>query len=157
MRRFLLLALPLSMVACAGAPAGSAGAPGGGAPGAPTTASPAASSGKLSDVVWSWQRVRTPGEPPDAPERYTVEFMAGGKIRVRTDCILAGGSWITDGAAMTVSSSLRMDKITCQPTWSDRELLAGMERAESHELRGGELLIKTRDKQGTMRFRALAR
>ncbi len=153
MRRFLIYVLPLSIAACAGAPAG----PGAVAPAVPAAASAVAGSAKLADVVWWWQRVRTPGEPPDPPGRYTVEFAAGGKLFVHTDCILAGGSWMTDGAMMKTTSSLRMDKLTCQPSWSDREFIAGIEGAESHELRDGELLIKTRDKQGTMRFRALPR
>jgi len=157
MRRFLILALPLSIAACAGSPAGPAAGPGAGAPAAPAANATAASGAKITDVVWWWQRVRTPSEPADPPGRYTAEFLAGGKLVARTDCILAGGSWMTDGASMRISKTLRMDKISCQPSWSDREFMTGLEGAESHELRGGELVIKTRDKQGTMRFRALTR
>jgi heat shock protein HslJ len=154
MRRFLLLALPLTIAACAGAPADPAAAPGAAAPSAPAAA---ANGAKLTGVVWSWQRVRSPGEPPDPPERYTVEFAAGGRIHVRTDCILAGGSWMTDGAQMKISSPVKIEKVACQPAWYDREFLGGLESVESHELRGGELVIKTRDKPGTMRFVALPR
>ena len=61
----------------------------------------------LTSGKWELQSMELSGAPrfvPDDPERFTVEFNAGGRIGVVADCNQCGGSYSVSDARLTVSS-----------------------------------------------------
>lgn len=146
MRRLLALALPLLIAACAASST---------QPMSPALAANAPAA-ELTGVAWSWRRSLVGNDPADPPELFTVEFIKGGKLTVRTECNQGGGSFIVDGSQIKLTS-IKTTKYLCSPGWKDRAFMLGLEGAETYQIRNGELVLTTQGAVGTMRLRGLPR
>jgi heat shock protein HslJ len=155
MRRLFLLTLPFALAACAATGAGGPALPGHvDAPPPPLTA---ADETLPMGVVWSWQGTQmndTARFVPDAPERYTLEFLPGGKVSVRADCNRGNGSYQRAGNAVAIGP-IALTRMMCLPGSRDAEFLQGLASVSGMLFRGGDLVLTLKADSGSMRFTPL--
>ena len=152
MRRLLLPILSFALAACA--------ASGGGPvlPGyinAPPPPLPATPEDTLPmGVVWSWQGTQMSDDArhvPDAPDRYTLEFLPGGRMNVRADCNRGNASYERNGNAIGIGPIART-RMMCPPGSRDAEFLQGLVNVSGLLFRGNELVLTLKVDSGSMRF-----
>ena len=157
MQRLAWLAVALVATACAATETGSPVLPGSvDAP--PPPLAPVADVA-LTGTVWTWQTsTHEDGAivAPEAPERYTVEFLPGGRVSVRADCNRGSGSYKLDGTRITVSA-IALTKMLCPPGSRDREFLKDVGEVSGVAYRDGDLVLTTGNEAAAMRFRAQPR
>jgi len=154
MRRLFLLTLPFALAACTATGAGGPALPGYvNAP--PPPLAPAAAAETLPmGVVWSWQGTQMSDDTrfvPDAPERYTLEFLPGGKVGVRADCNRGNGSYQRDGNAIAIGP-IALTRMMCPPGSRDAEFLKGLANVSGMLFRGSDLVLTLKVDSGSMRF-----
>jgi len=113
----------------------------------------------LTGTVWTWQTsTHDDGAivAPDAPDRYTVEFLPGGRVSVRADCNRGSGSYTLDGARIALSP-IALTKMLCPPGSKDREFLKDVGAVTGVAYRDNDLVLTTGSAAGAMRFRAQPR
>ena len=153
MRRLFLPIVPLALAACA--------ASGGGGPvlpgyiNAPPPPLLAASEDPLPmGVVWSWQATQMSDDAkyvPDAPDRYTLEFLPGGRVNVRADCNRGGASYVRNGNAIDIGP-VALTRMMCPPGSRDAEFLKGLGNVSGLLFRGNDLVLTLKVDSGSMRF-----
>jgi len=110
----------------------------------------------LFETVWSWHstiaadRSRT---PVASPERYTVQLMRDGTVRVRADCNRGSGAYRSSDVDLRFER-IAMTKRGCPAGSRDREFLGALGRVESYRFEGIDLLAVAGET--TLRFRPLA-
>ncbi len=151
---FRLAALLPLLAACA-APANEGG--GNRAPAfVPANAAPpviAEASNDLVGAVWLWagtHRGNAPIASPEAADRYTLAFQAGGRANVRADCNRGAGPYEINGATMKLGA-FALTKMMCEPSSKDREFLRDLDGVSSFNVARGQLILTLRD-GNTMRF-----
>jgi heat shock protein HslJ len=109
----------------------------------------------LTGVTWQWQGISDDDGvifvAPPVPERYTLEFQAGGALAIRADCNLARALVRTDGTAMAI----RMGGVThmaCQSNSLGALYLFGLHGVEHWYLFNGVLSLALPDGAGMMTF-----
>lgn len=152
MRRLLLLILPFVLAACTATGTGGPTLPGYiNAPPPPI----AASEDSLPiGVVWSWQATHWgngASYAPDAPGRYTLEFLPGGKVNVRADCNRGSAGFERNGNAIGLGP-LALTRMMCPPGSGDAEFLKGLDAVSGSLMRGGDLVLTFKADSGSMRF-----
>ena len=154
MQRLAWLAVVLVATACAATESGKPVLPGSvSAP--PPPLAPVADVA-LTGTVWTWQTsTHADGTivAPDSPERYTVEFMAGGRVSLRADCNRGSGSYTLDGSRIALSPVV-LTKVLCPPGSKDREFLKDVGEVSGVAFREGDLVLTTGTTAAAMRFRA---
>jgi heat shock protein HslJ len=157
LQRLAWLAVALVATACAATETGSPVLPGSvNAP--PPSLAPVADV-SLTGTVWTWQTsTHADGTivAPEAPERYTVEFLPGGRVAVRADCNRGSGSYTLDGTRIALSA-LALTKMLCPPGSKDREFLKDVGEVSGVAYRDGDLVLTTGNEAAAMRFRASGR
>ncbi len=152
MRRLFLLTLPFVLVACTATGAGGPALPG--YVDAPPPPLAAAADTLPMGVVWSWQGTQMNDDTrfvPDAPERYTLEFLHGGKVSVRADCNRGNGSYQRDGNAIAIGP-IALTRMMCPPGSRDAEFLKGLANVSGMLFRGSDLVLTLKVDSGSMRF-----
>jgi heat shock protein HslJ len=159
-RRSLAVGLALAAAACA-SPA--ADRPPALPPISPIMIPPAmaaAQADELTGRAWSWQRSTFSGKSdvvPDAPERYTLEFMPDGRARLRADCN-RGSAPYQAGANRTLSlGPAAVTKMGCPPGSQDSEYLRELGSVAGYRLVDGGLVLTLGADGGAMRFAPIAR
>ncbi len=154
---FVALALAFTSTACSMRDANLA--PGSGAPAyAPVNAAPptlSAASNELVGPVWQWQRtLMSDGRSITAatPERYTLTFEGGGRVRLRADCNRGSGTYEINGNAMKMGPAA-LTRMGCPPGSQDGDFALSLSRVASFAVVDGELALKLVD-GATMYFRA---
>lgn len=171
MRSSLLFALNLLLAACAAptgpfpagpAPDRQAAFPPGpppppmseSAPGTGATSVPA-----LVGPVWAWQETLMSDDTrivPDAPDRYTLQFQADGRVVVLADCNRGSGTYALDGNRLTFGP-IALTRKQCPPGSRDAAFLKGVINVVSHLFVGPALVLELQYDSGGMRFHAVAR
>jgi heat shock protein HslJ len=108
----------------------------------------------LTGAVWRWQETRMRDGAkviPDAPERYTLEFLPGGRATVRADCNRGTTSYLLNGTQLTFGP-IAMTKMACPPGSRDAEFVKDLAAVSSQRFQGYELLLTLKDDSGSMRF-----
>ena len=151
MRRLFLLTLPFALAACAATGAGGPALPG--YVNAPPPPLAASDDTLPMGVVWSWQGTQMNDDTrfaPDAPERYTLEFLPGGKVSVRADCNRGNGSFQRDGNAIAIGP-IALTRMMCPPGSRDTEFLKGLASVSGMLFRGSDLVLTLKADSGSMR------
>jgi heat shock protein HslJ len=152
MRRLFLLTFPFALAACT--------ATGGGGPVLPgyVDAPPpplAATDDTLPmGVLWSWQGMQMGDGArivPDGPERYTLEFLPGGRVSVRADCNRGNASFERNGNAISFGP-IALTRMMCPPGSRDAEFLRGLGMVSGMLFRGSDLVLTLKADSGSMRF-----
>ena len=120
---------------------------------AATTATPTVAPSPLSGV---WQLVRfeymsgkTVNE--DQPDRYTLEFLSDGKVRVKADCNSGTGTYTVSGDRLAIEN-VGLTKMACAAGSPSDQFVQGLSNAISYVLDGAELTISMRYDAGEMVF-----
>ncbi len=153
MRRLFMLTLPFVLAACTATGTGGPALPGYvNAPPPPLAAAAVAETLPMG-VVWSWQgtQMNDTRVVPDAPERYTLEFLPGDKIGVRADCNRGNGSYQRDGNAIAIGP-IALTRMMCPPGSRDAEFLKGLANVSGLLFRGSDLVLTLKVDSGSMRF-----
>jgi len=115
---------------------------------------------ELTGRTWSWQRTTyADGRSvvPDAPERYTIEFMGDGRAQLRADCN-RGGTRYDAGAHRALSlAPAALTKMGCPRGSKDVEFVRQLNDVSSYRLAGNDLELVLKSDGGAMRFTPVAR
>ncbi len=110
----------------------------------------------LVGVVWAWHDFRGGNDvvfAPEHPERYTIEFLPGDKLAIKADCNRAKGSYIVDGAAITLTTT-GVTRAMCAPGSLSRTFLRDLVSSTSHVFRDGALYLALPVDAGILSFEA---
>ena len=110
--------------------------------------------------VWAWQRTQFSDDKvvvPDAPERYTLEFLAEGRVQLRADCN-RGGARYDAGAGRTLTlSPAAVTKMGCPAGSQGAEFLRELSQVAGFLFANGNLVLTLRVDTGSMFFAPAAR
>jgi heat shock protein HslJ len=131
--------------------------------------------GALLAIVWGCSGDGGPGEPSGslvgrwqleafqgadgrpvavtAPERFTVEFGADGRVIIRADCNTCTGSYQADGTSLTIGPLLACTRAACPSAPVDQQYVAALTGTVLYEIRGDRLTIRSQD--GSLQFSRL--
>jgi para-nitrobenzyl esterase len=154
MRRAFALLPSIVLAACAATESGGPVLPG--RIDAPPPPMIAAGDVLLTGAIWSWQGTQMSDDArfvPDAPERYTLEFLPGGKASIRADCNRGTGSYALDGNVLSFGP-IATTRAMCPPGSRDAEFLKGLQAVSGHLFRGNDLVLTLKFDSGSMRFTA---
>ena len=120
---------------------------------------PAAANAKTDEpplfgTTWQWTHTRynndTKAVPPK-PENYTVRFQEGGKLNVKADCNLKGGTYALDGKKLSIAI-LNSTMAACEPGSLEDEFVRNLTAGVILFFRDGDLYIDLKYDSGTMKF-----
>jgi heat shock protein HslJ len=117
-------------------------------------------SDELSGRTWSWRGTAYGGNratAPDAPERYTLEFVADGRVNVRADCNRGGARYETGASGALSLTPVAVTKMGCPPGSKDTEFLRQLGDTAGYRFVDGDLVLTLKSDEGAMRFTPLAR
>ena len=152
MRRLFLLTLPFALAACTTTGSGGPMLPG--YVNAPPPPLAASEDPLPMGVVWSWQGTQMSDDArfvPDAPERYTLEFLPGSRVSVRADCNRGSASYTRNGNALGFGP-IALTRMMCPPGSRDAEFLKGLGNVSGMLFRGSDLVLTLKVDSGSMRF-----
>jgi heat shock protein HslJ len=103
---------------------------------------------------WQWERTVTPVETvvSPAPDRYTLQLAANGRLLVRADCNRGTGSYRI-GAGTLSFGPVATTRMACPPGSLDARFLHDLQRASGFFVEGGKLFVELPADSGTLLFR----
>lgn len=108
----------------------------------------------LMGVVWQWQGTAM-GDGSEItvkfPDRYTVEFLADGKVQLRADCNTGGGSYVVDGQSLTMDVAAMTRKM-CRPDSKSNLFIQQLNYARTFVMDGENLVLNLFADAGNMTF-----
>lgn len=113
----------------------------------------------LVGTVWAWHAtMRDDGirAAVESPERYTIELLPDGAVRVQADCNRGGGRYEAADVDLRFGP-IATTKRGCPAGSRDREFLEALSRIDRYRFEGIELVLASADGPRTMRFQPLAR
>ena len=150
-RHLLPVALAFALSACAATDTGAPVLPG--YVNAPPPPMAAIGDALLTNTPWAWQGTQMKDGArvaSDAPERYTLTFLPGGRANVRADCNRGSASYLLDGSQLSFGP-VALTKMLCPPGSRDAEFLRGLGAVASQGWSGNELTLTLGD-GSVMRF-----
>ncbi len=109
----------------------------------------------LTGVIWQWQGIADNDGvifvAPAVPERYTLEFLAGGALAIRADCNRARTRVRIDGIAMAIHMG-GVTRMACLSNSLGSLYLTGLDHVEHWYLFNGVLTLTLPDGAGMMIF-----
>ncbi len=97
----------------------------------------------LTGVVWNWTNTTASGGEITAvshPDRYTMEFLPGNRVRVRADCNKGTALYTPDGDKLTIQVAT-MTKAACHPQSKAPAFLEQIAATASYRLDGADLTL----------------
>jgi heat shock protein HslJ len=110
--------------------------------------------GGLVGVVWKWEQYLESNDSAltvDDPERYTLEFMPDGVVRVRADCNSGSGSYTVSGNQLTIEIQA-LTMAMCPPDSLSDQYLKLLDDVVSYVPDGGKLALSLTMDAGIMTF-----
>jgi heat shock protein HslJ len=110
--------------------------------------------GGLVGVVWKWEKFLESNDDTldvDDPERYTLEFMPDGVVRVRADCNSGSGSYTVNGNQLTIEIQA-LTMAMCPPGSLSDQYLKLLGDVVSYVPDGGKLALALKMDAGIMTF-----
>jgi heat shock protein HslJ len=120
----------------------------------------AASGDELPGRTWVWQGTTFSGDRevvPDAPERYTLEFMPDGRVRLRADCNRGSAHYEAGANRALALTPAAITKKGCPPGSKDSEFLRALGDVAGYRFIEGDLVLALKLDGGAMRFAPAAR
>ncbi len=113
----------------------------------------------ITQGLWLWQRTEygddTSVMAPD-PSKYTVSFLADGRLALQVDCNRGTGTYTVDGPQLTVEPGATT-LIACGPGSQDRVFLQDLRNVGTYAFNGANLVLDLKADAGTMVFSAQPR
>lgn len=110
----------------------------------------------LLGTTWKLQQIQFNDDTllvPDAPDRYTVEFMSDGSVVVQADCNRGQGSFGLTDNRITISN-LATTRAACPEGSIGNEFVRSLESAGLFFFQDGNLFVDLAFDSGTMQFSA---
>ena len=110
--------------------------------------------GGLVGVVWKWEAFLESNDDTltvDDPERYTLEFMPDGVVRVRADCNSGSGSYTVSGNQLNIEIQA-LTMAMCPPDSLSDQYLKLLGDVVSYVPDGGKLALSLKMDAGIMTF-----
>jgi heat shock protein HslJ len=112
----------------------------------------------LTNTVWAWHA--TIGDdgaraPVSSPQRYTIQLLPDGTVRVRADCNPGGGRYEATDVDLRFGP-IKTTKKGCPAGSRDREFLEALSRVDAYRFEGIELVLTTAGSGRMMRFKPAA-
>ena len=106
-------------------------------------------------VPWQWIRFTTPVEQidVDGPERYTVQFEAGGRAALRADCNRGTTSYSVGRDRRITFKPIALTRAMCPPGSLSERFAREVGRATSYFIKDGDLFLELPADSGTLRFK----
>jgi heat shock protein HslJ len=111
----------------------------------------------LIGTVWAWHattRDDAVRATIESPERYTIELLPDGAVRVRADCNRGGGRYEAADVDLRFGP-IATTKKGCPAGSRDREFLEALSRIDRYRFEGIELVLASADGRRTLRFKPL--
>jgi heat shock protein HslJ len=112
----------------------------------------------LIGTVWAWHATtRDDGARAEveSPERYTIELLADGAVRIRADCNRGRGRYEAADVDLRLGQ-IATTKIGCPAGSRDHEFLEALSRVDAYRFEGIELVLTSERTRSAMRFKPLA-
>lgn len=112
----------------------------------------------LTNTVWAWHAsVGDDGARAivSSPQRYTIQLLPDGTVRVRADCNPGGGRYEGNDVELRFGP-IATTKKGCPVGSRDREFLEALARVNAYRFEGIELVLATAGSGRTMRFKPAA-
>ena len=112
--------------------------------------------GSLPGVVWEWQQFMGSDDSlrsPEAPERYTIEFMAEGDVAIRADCNRGRGTYTVDQPRIDITVG-PTTRAMCPPESMSHAFLKDIDAFSSFVFRDGNLYLALPIDGGISEFKA---
>ena len=105
----------------------------------------------------SWKLVRFQGGDetiltPDDPSKYTLEFLADGKLAARIDCNRGTGTWTSEGPNQLELGPLGLTRMACPPSPISDRILKDWSYVRSYVLKDGRLFVSLMADGGIYEF-----
>ena len=113
---------------------------------------PAVSPSALVGVVWTLRRFEyMSGKVAaiDQPDKYSVEFLADGKVQIKADCNTGSGTYKASGDRLTIES-IGVTKMACPVGSQGDKFVQSLGMAISYVLDGAQLTISMSYDAGDM-------
>ncbi|MCX7852433.1 MAG: META domain-containing protein [Caldilineales bacterium] len=114
---------------------------------AATTAVSQAPTLALADTTWRWTALSTADGVTtnvNRPLRYTVSFLADGRLRLRLDCNQGRGTYQIEGNALSITATATTRR-ACGAGSAWQAFLDALNQAQSYEMADGNLIIRLSD------------
>jgi heat shock protein HslJ len=109
---------------------------------------------QLTGVLWAWREFAGgDGEivRPDDPGRYTVEFLADGRLAIQADCNRGMGSYTVDAPSIDLRVG-GLTKMKCPPGSHMDRFVRHLDEVTSHVFRDGNLYLALPIDSGILEF-----
>ncbi len=109
----------------------------------PTLSGPPLAGSDLTGVIWNWAgSTSASGEVTTVtfPDRYTMEFLPGNRVRLRADCNTGTGIYTPDGQALSLQVG-EMTKTECHPQSRASMFLQQIASVSTYELGSNGLAL----------------
>jgi len=116
-----------------------------------------ASQDTLSGITWRLKEIQETSEKTitiDDPEKYTLEFMPGGKVAIRADCNYGRGAYEVQGQQLTIDINT-LTKAMCPLDSLSEMYVRLLNEATSYVMLDGELFISYGIDGGILKFVSL--
>jgi heat shock protein HslJ/uncharacterized lipoprotein NlpE involved in copper resistance len=104
--------------------------------------------------VWHWQQTQENSGAITAvsdSSRYTIEFMADGRVALQADCNQGGGSYTSSANTLDIGEIVTT-KMGCPPGSLGAEFLRQLDEATSYLFKDGKLYLELPVDTGSMEF-----
>jgi len=121
----------------------------------------AATSGDVGLAGTAWELVKIQfmddsAAVPDAASKYSLEFLAEGRVAIRADCNRGAGTWQSASPGRLEFGPIAATRALCPPGSIADTYLAQFEWVRSYLLRGGHLFLATMADGAIVEFRPAA-
>lgn len=112
-----------------------------------TTAVSQAPSPTLVGTRWRWTTLTTPDGATanvNRPLRYTVSFLADGRLQLRLDCNQGRGTYQIEGSALTITATATTRR-ACGAGSAWQTFLEALNQVQAYEVADGNLILRLSD------------
>jgi heat shock protein HslJ len=120
----------------------------------PFTEGTAAGEPVIVGTVWQWVQTLYNNDTktaPAKPENYTVQFLEDGKLKVKADCNMKGGTYSTDGKKLSIKIT-HSTMAACETGSLEDRFVRDLAAGTAFFLQDGYLYLDVKYDTGTMKF-----
>ena len=109
---------------------------------------------EITSIVWEWQHTLYNNDTtmvPGDPGHYTVVFEPNGKVSLRADCNLGGGSYSVEGKRIAIKVT-HTTRAMCPPDSLEQAFIKNLNAASIYFFKKENLYLDLKYDTGTMKL-----